>query len=193
MWALRSLYVFVCAGVRVCVCVCVCLSVDSGALMLKDVSSFLHCTGLLWQPCWAALMSRVCHCRTFSSETTVRGDQNGMFILSITPPPLSSLSLFTSLSLSSCRSPFHPLLALGSYALETLTYIFTVLLYFSSPVIMILLLRKMLMLEKHLFFLLWRNWKLLSHLKVWQCYQSTTSFFLLCLSLCMLLLDWHSC
>lgn len=191
MWALRSLYVFVCAGVRVCVCVCVCLSVDSGALMLKDVSSFLHCTGLLWQPCWAALMSRVCHCRTFSSETTVRGDQNGMFILSITPPPLSSLSLslFTSLSLSSCRSPFHPLLALGSYALETLTYIFTVLLYFSSPVIMILLLRKMLMLEKHLFFTV-EELKAAFTLKgVTMLSEHNLIFFLLFLSLCMLLLD----
>lgn len=79
-WALLSLHVFVFA------CVCACLSVDSGALMLKDVSSFLQCTGLLQQPCWAALMSRMCHCRTFSSEITARGDQNGMFILSIPPP-----------------------------------------------------------------------------------------------------------
>lgn len=79
-----SLSVCLCVGVWVCVCVC--LSVDSGALMLKDVSSFLHCTWLLWRSCWAALMSRMCHCRTFSSETTARGDQNGMFILSIASP-----------------------------------------------------------------------------------------------------------
>ncbi len=88
MWALLSLYVFV------WVCVCVRLSVDSGALMLKDVSSFLHCTGLLWRSCWAALMSCMCHCRTFSSETTARGDQNGMFILHI-----SALSLLRCHSL----------------------------------------------------------------------------------------------
>lgn len=79
-----SLSVCLCVGVWVCVCVC--LSVDSGALMLKDVSSFLHCTWLLWRSCWAALMSRMCHCRTFSSETAARGDQNGMFILSISSP-----------------------------------------------------------------------------------------------------------
>lgn len=73
VWAQPSLCAFVLACVRVC------LRVDSGALMLKDVSSFL----LLWQPCWAALMLRVCHSRTLSSKTTARGDQNGMFILSM--------------------------------------------------------------------------------------------------------------
>lgn len=85
----------VCLCVGVWVCVCVCLSVDSGALMLKDVSSFLHGTGLLWRSCWAALMSRMCHCRTFSSETTAGGDQNGMFILSV----ISTLSLLLCHSL----------------------------------------------------------------------------------------------
>lgn len=102
MWAplSLSLSLSVCLCVGVWVCVCVCLPVDSGALMLKDVSSFLHCAGLLWQLCWAALMSRMCHCRTFSSGTTAQSDQNGMFILPISPyhPPC------TFVSLSSCHS-----------------------------------------------------------------------------------------
>lgn len=101
-------------ALSVCLCVGVCLSVDSGALMLKDVSSFLYCTGLLWRSCCAAVMSCMCHCRTFSSGTTARADQNGMFILSI-----STLPLYTHVSLSSCHSLIYSLPAL--YALENLT------------------------------------------------------------------------
>lgn len=111
-----SLSVCLCVGVWVCVCVC--LSVDSGALMLKDVSSFLHCTGLLWRSCWAALMSRMCQSKPFSStETAAQGDQNGMFILSISPP--SSLS--TSVSLSSCLSFFiffHCAICTGNFVIH---------------------------------------------------------------------------
>lgn len=156
-WALLSLHVFVFA------CVCACLSVDSGALMLKDVSSFLQCTGLLQQPCWAALMSRMCHCRTFSSEITARGDQNGMFILSI-PPPLS-----TSVSLSFCLS-FSWLLVLST--LETLT--------FNSCTEMSPDWKKL---------QLYSGGALLLDLKVWQSYHST-SFYVFFLLPCMAPLDW---
>ena len=96
----RSLYVFVWVGV----CVCVCLSVDSGALMLKDVSSFFFIAlGSSGGRRRAALMSRMCHCRTFSSEATARGDQNGMFILPTSPPsPHFCATLFLSLILLRC-------------------------------------------------------------------------------------------
>lgn len=85
---------------RVCLCVCVCifLCVDSGALMLKDVSSFLHYAGLLWQPCWAALMSHVCHCKTF-------GDEDGVFTLSASPTLCRTLRHSLALLLVFCWEP----------------------------------------------------------------------------------------
>lgn len=75
----------ICMSLSLCACACihVFLFADSGALMLKDVPSFLHSSGLLWQPCWASLMSHMCHCRAFSSETKAQGDENNNVYLFI--------------------------------------------------------------------------------------------------------------
>lgn len=93
MWTLCP-YVFV--WVRVFAC----LSVDSGALMLKDVSSFLHCTRLLW---WHVLgcsdvthvsLSKIQH----RNRCAVLDDQTGTFSLSIVQRSFCfSVSVFLSL------------------------------------------------------------------------------------------------
>lgn len=72
--------------------------------MLKDASSFLHCTGLLWQPCWASLMSHMCHCSQSAQtqqSSVIKTLCFGFFCCCCF---FFSNPLSTFVSLSSCRS-----------------------------------------------------------------------------------------
>lgn len=88
-----------------CGCVCLCMPVcrQWGTDAERCVLIFFIALGSSGGRRRAALMSRMCHCRTFSSEATARGDQNGMFILPTSPPsPHFCATLFLSLILLRC-------------------------------------------------------------------------------------------
>lgn len=88
-----------------CGCVCLCMPVcrQWGTDAERCVLIFFIALGSSGGRRRAALMSRMCHCRTFSSEATARGDQNGMFILPTSPPsPHLCATLFLSLILLRC-------------------------------------------------------------------------------------------
>lgn len=122
VWHIRALsgcgYSFLCMPFVFFVCLCVSVCRQWGHWCWKMCPHFFffflpHGAGLLWQPCWASLMSHMCHCGTFSSETTAWRDQNGLFILSISSPPFVSASV----SLSFCHSLVYSLWVLDG--LET--------------------------------------------------------------------------
>lgn len=104
MW--ERLSVCLCVGV----CVCVCLSVDSGALMLKDVSSFFS---LHWAPLAVGVGLLWCHACVTAEHSAQKRQRGAIKMACLFSPHLHPLP--TYVPLSSCRSFFYGATYAGKY------------------------------------------------------------------------------